>query len=68
MQTMSASSTTRPPGGPAMARQEWRQALAAFDAAMERYENAIKAHARALEQAIEARRARPSGLFGERRS
>ena len=50
MQTMSASSTTRPPSGPAMARQEWRQALAAFDAAMERYEKAIKAHARALEQ------------------
>ena len=41
---------TRLPSGPAMARQEWRQALAAFDAAMERYEKAIKAHARALEQ------------------
>ncbi len=37
-----------------MARQEWREALAAFDEAMERFCEALEAHKRALEEFIAA--------------
>lgn len=37
-----------------MARQEWREALEAFDKAMERFCEALEAHKRALEEFIAA--------------
>ncbi len=40
--------------GADMARQEWREALAAFDDAMERFCEALEAHKRALEEFIAA--------------